>query len=127
MKISKTIREFIEEQVRIKAAQSPRIAELEQVANEAKKNFKAEKDKLEKEWNKALKEMAKKYHIEHCRPPYVSFSYLYEHDLPEVIAYNKAKDELYEKRRLATLNIIAEMELGGTKAELMEKLSNLQF
>lgn len=51
----------------------------------------------------------------------------YSNNLPEVIAYENAKRELREKKRLATLNIIADMELGGTKAELMEKLSNLQF
>ena len=120
MKISKTIREYIEEQVRIKAEQSTRLVELEQRANEVRKNFSAEREKIEKEYRKAIEELAKKYNISEKRSAY-------EGCLPEVIEYNKVRDELYAKRRLAVLNIIAEMELGGTKTELMEKLNNLTF
>ena len=76
--------------------------------------------KIENEYRKAIEELAKKYNIPENRCAYDS-------NLPEVIEYNKARDELYTKRRLAVLNIIAEMELGGTKAELMEKLNNLTF
>ena len=45
MKISKTLREYIEEQVRIKAEQSSRVIELEKRANEARKRFKDEREK----------------------------------------------------------------------------------
>lgn len=120
MKVSKTLREYIEGQVHMKARQSSKIVELERKANEVQEKFEAERGKLEEEHIEAVKNLAQKYGIEYKRSAY-SFN------LPDVIAYRKAESELEEKERLAVLNIIAEMELGGTKAELMEKLNNLTF
>ena len=120
MKVSKTLREYIEGQVRMKAEQNTQIVELERRANKTKENFFSEREKIENEYRKAIEELAKKYNIADNRCAF-------EFNLPEVIEFRKAKSELEEKERLAVLNIIAEMELGGTKAELMEKLNNLTF
>ena len=127
MKISKTLREYIEEQVNIKANESKTIAELKAKADEATAKLDAERKELQDEWNKIWKSVTEKYGVNLRYPASVSLNGAHSMDLPEVIAYNKAEIELCEKKRLAVLNIIAEMELGGTKAELMEKLSNLQF
>ena len=127
MKISKTLREYIEEQVNIKANESKTIAELKAKADEVIAKFEAERTTLQKEWNEIWKSVVNKYNM-NCRyVPSVSVSYGTINDLPEVSAYNKAKNELVEKKRLAVLDIIASMELGGTKTELLEMLSNLQF
>lgn len=120
MKVSKTLREYIEGQVHMKAKQSSNIVELERKANEAKEKFNAEKAKIEDEYREAIKNLHKKYN-------FAEKHYAGDYNLPDVIAYKKAESELEEKERLAVLNIIAEMELGGTKAELMEKLDNLTF
>ena len=127
MKISKTLREYIEEQVNIKANESKTIAELKAKADEAAAKLNAERKVLQDEWNKTWKSVAEKYGVSWRYAPSVSLNGAHPNDLPEVIAYENAKNDLREKKRLAVLNIIAEMELGGTKAELMEKLSNLQF
>lgn len=129
MKVSKTLREYIEEQVNIKAEQSAHLADLQKKADVAKEKLRSEKNVLEAKFNAELRNAMKKYGLRTGvgREPYVSISCCYEHDLAEVIAYTTAKNELCEKKRLAVLNIIAEMELGGTKAELMEKLNNLTF
>ena len=120
MKVSKTLREYIESQVHMKAEQNSQIVELERRANETRESFLSEREKIENEHRKAIEELAKKYNIAEHRSAF-------EFNLPEVIAYRNAKSELEDKERLAVLNIIAEMELGGTKAELMEKLNNLTF
>jgi hypothetical protein len=125
MRVTKNIREYIEEQVRIKAEQS--IVELKQKADEATKNFIADRDKAEKLCEAILKKLMDKYPLDCRHQPYVSFGCCYERDLPEVKAYYEKLNKLQEKRRLATMEIIAEMELGGTKAELMAKLDALKF
>lgn len=127
MKVSKAIREYIEEQVRIKADASPTIAELKAKENETTEKFIAEMEALVDEWSKVWISVLDKYNIEHRPNISVSLPYGHSCNLPEVKAYQDALRELYDKKRLAVLNIIAEMELGGTKAELMEKLNNLQF
>ena len=126
MKVSKTLREYIEKQVNIKAEQSAHLADLQKKADVAKEKLRNEKNALNDKFNAELKNAMQKYGLRTVvgREPYVSIACCYEHDLAEVIAYTTAKNELCEKKRLAVLNIIAEMELGGTKAELMEKLNN---
>jgi hypothetical protein len=127
MKISKTLREFIEEQVNIKAKESKNIAELKAKADEATVKFQVEHEALRDEWSKAWMAVLDKYNIKHSQTACITLPCSYHSNLPEVIAYHDAERELYSQKRLAVLNIIAEMELGGTKAELMEKLNNLQF
>ena len=127
MKVSKTLREYIEEQVNTKANQSESILVLKKSADDATKRFKDEVDNLEKKFSEELQKAMSKYNLNNSRNPYVSIGYCYDRDLPEVIAYLNATRDLAEKKRLAVLNIIAEMELGGTKAELAEKLKNLTF
>lgn len=127
MKVTKSIREFIEEQVRIKAEQSTSILELERKADEASKKFEDEmktlKDKMETEFRNVLK----KYNHKYADGMHLGSHMCSSRDLPEVIAYHKAIEELREKMRRATLDIIVEMEMGGTKAELMDKLDKLKF
>lgn len=127
MKVSKTLREYIEEQVAIKANESKTLADLKAKADEATAKFLAEHDALQDEWSKAWMKVLDKYNIEHNKNIYVSLPCAYHYHLPEVCAYQDAVRELANKKRLAVLNIIAEMELGCTKAELMEKLNNLTF
>ena len=127
MRVTKAIREFIEEQVRMKAEASPNLAALKQKADEAEKKFNDEIDALTTKFNAEVLYALKKYNLNTKQNPYTHIGYAYDRDLPEVIAYHKAKDELRDKERQTVLDIIVEMELGGTKAELMEKLNNLQF
>jgi len=47
--------------------------------------------------------------------------------LPECKEYRKVYEEIHNKARQTVLDIIVELELGGTKAELMEKLNAIEF
>lgn len=128
MRVTKTIREYIEEQVYTKVKQSAKLAELEQKKDNAIKDFLEDKENSEKVCGTYLNDLIKKYQlVPHRFNPRVEFIGIYEQNLPEVIEYSKTKREIEDKAHKAVLNIIAEMELGGTKAELMEKLDALKF
>ena len=122
MKVTRTIREFIEQQVEIKEKQAlePFMKKKEDAIQRAKKDF----EKLEKEMNSMLKPILDKYNIKeslcvHCPRP--------EYYLPEIDEYNEERRKIYDKKRSMIVELIAEMELGGTKAELMERINSIQF
>lgn len=124
MKLSKAVKEYISEQIRIKAENSKRIEELRIKADEARKAFNHDCDLLHKKLNKEANEIFKKYRL---NDKGVYIGGFYDYHLPAVIAYNKACEELKKKCRMAELNIISTMELGGNKADLMKMLEELQF
>lgn len=125
MKLSKAVKEYISEQIRVKAENSKRIEELRIKADEAKKALEHDAKLFNKEVEKAAKEILDKHGIKD-RWRYGCDINCYYH-LPAVLEYERAKEELEEKRRIAELNIIATMELGGNKADLMKMLEELQF
>jgi DNA-binding Lrp family transcriptional regulator len=111
MKVTKTIREFIEDKVAEKLRQTMNIAELESKAKEETENFTAE-----------LSQLFEKYGITGCNRDYYT-----KHYLKAVREYNEAYEKLRIKKNSIVRRIAAEMELGGSKEELMEKLDNLKF
>ena len=122
MKVTKAIREFIEQQVEIKANQAlePFAKKREAAIQGATEDI----GKLQKEVDSMFQIIINKYNIE--RKPYMRLPNL-ESYLPEVKEYNEKICEFYNKRRSIVIEIIAEMELGGTKAELIEKINNISF
>lgn len=129
MRVTKTIREYIEEQVYAKAKQSANLVELEQKKDKAIKDFNEDKKNTEEMLKAYVDQFITKYRLKlrEFVKPCVSFHGITEHDLPEVQEYYKVRNEIYEKARQIALDIIVEMELGGTKAELMDKLNALEF
>lgn len=128
MRVTKTIREYIEEQVRSKAMQSPKLVEAEQKKDKAIKDFLEDKKRYEEVCQTYVDDLVKKYQINvGFMTPRACFEGIYEHKLPESIAYHQLRSKLQEKARQTALDIIIEMELGGTKAELMDKLNTLKF
>ena len=128
MKLSKAVKEYITEQIRVKAKASKRIEELRCKQDEAIKKFKSDIESFENELSNEARELLRKHGVEvdsdYC--VYTRLDYR-EFHLPAVKAYKAAKEELEEKRRVAELNIIATMELGGNKEDLMKMLEELQF
>ena len=127
MKVSKTLREYIEAQVDLKAEQSEKMIALKKSADDAANKLNNEIKNLEKKFSEELQNAMSKYNLRSPHKPYVSIGYCRDGDLQEVVDYYNAKRDLNEKKYAAVLNIIAEMELGGTKEELTEKLNNLTF
>ena len=135
MKMTKAIREFIEEQVndRLDEMTATRNAELEAQAELAKSNWDNAMENARIAFNNQLAEMAQQfgyayetYNGKTC-PPNVSLSCVDVRYLPAVKAHRDFKREVEEKKRKAIKDIIVSMELGGTKAELMEMISKLEF
>lgn len=122
MKVTKAIREFIEQQVEIKANQAlePFVKKRDEAIQGATEDI----EKLQKEVDSMFQIVINKYNIEN--KPYMRLPNL-ESYLPEVKEYNKKRTEFYNKGYDIVIEIIAEMELGGTKAELIEKINNISF
>lgn len=127
MKVTKAMREFIEDSIYTKAKQSQRMAELKRKADETEESFIKDVERLENECQVFVKELVDKYKLETKPTPKAHFSCCHVFNLPDVIAYRKAQEELNKQVRKTILDIIVSMELGGTKAELMAKLDAIQF
>lgn len=129
MKVTKNIREYIEKKVYEKAMNSESMLELERKADEVQKQFSDDMEALKEKFKPFLKELADKYpgctneHRHACIALHGMNTYM----LPEVKAYRDARLEMDIKVRETVQDIIVEMELGGTKAELMDKLNALDF
>ena len=129
MRVTKTIREYIEDQVYNKAMQSEKLVELKTKMDKAIKDFNEDKKKAVEVCQVYVDQLINRYqlNVRSTYKPCVSFSFCYDNYLPEVCEYNKARQELEEKARRITRDIIVEMELGGTKADLTAKLDALKF
>lgn len=135
MKMTKAIREFIEEQVteRAESASNTRLTELHDAAELAKANWNNALETARIAFNSQLAEMAQQFGYDYkaydgkTYQPNISFSCTDCRYLPEVKAYNEYKAELNNKRNRAIKDIIVSMELGGTKKELMEMIAALEF
>lgn len=127
MKVTKAIRDYIEEQVYYKADNCERFVGLKENSEKAMSEFEKDMDALSNKITEEMKKIAAKYSLRlrdgykyHC-------SDTMKYDLPAVKEYDEARREYYEKKRKAVTEIIATMELGGTKAELLEMINNLEF
>ena len=136
MKMTKAIREFIEEQVteRAESASNTRLTELRDAADAARERWNNALEAAQKEFDAKLAELGAAHGLAYIsysgKPadPHISgFACTDYHYLPEVKAYDEYKAQLNSKRARAIKDIIVSMELGGTKAELMEMISALEF
>ena len=134
MKMTKAIREFIEEQVAERAESNAKLIELREAADAARDSWNNAKEAARKEFNAKLAELGEAHGLV-CQtysgdvvyPQIYSFQYVDSRYLPEVKAYNEYKAQLDSKRDRAIKDIIVSMELGGTKKELMEMIAALEF
>ena len=134
MKMTKAIREFIEEQVTERAANDAKLNELREAADTARKRWDDVLKETKKEFNAKLAELGEAYGLvyqtysgEVVHPQIYSFQYVESRYLPEVKAYDEYRAQLNNKRDRAIKDIIVSMELGGTKKELMEMIETLKF
>lgn len=134
MKMTKAIREFIEEQVTELAKSDAKLIELREVADAARDSWNNAKEAARKEFNAKLAELGAAhglacidYNGKPVNPQITGFQYVDCRYLPEVKAYDEYKAQLDSKRGRAIKDIIVSMELGGTKAELMEMIAALEF
>ena len=134
MKMTKAIREFIEEQVTERADNDAKLNELREAADTARKRWDNVLKETKKEFNAKLAELGEAYGLvyqtysgEVVHPQIYSFQYVESRYLPEVKAYDEYRAQLNNKRDRAIKDIIVSMELGGTKAELMEMIETLKF
>lgn len=134
MKMTKAIREFIEEQVTERAKNDAKLNELREAADTARKRWDDVLKEAKKEFNAKLAELGEAYGLvyqtysgEVVHPQIYSFQYVESRYLPEVKAYDEYRAQLNNKRDRAIKDIIVSMELGGTKKELMEMIESLKF
>lgn len=136
MKITKSIREFIEEQVteRAEGARNTKLTELREAADAARDRWNGALEAARAEFNAKLAELAQLHKLDyidysgnHATPKISNFYYTDYNYLPEVKAYNEYKAQLDNKCARAIKDIIVSMELGGTKKELMEMIAALEF
>lgn len=136
MKMTKAIREFIEEQVteRAESASNTRLIELREAADAACDSWNNAKEAARKEFDAKLAELGAAhglacidYYGKPVNPQITGFRYVDCRYLPEVKAYDAYRAQLNSKRDRAIKDIIVSMELGGTKKELMEMIAALEF
>lgn len=134
MKMTKAIREFIEEQVTERAESDTKLNELREAADTARKRWDDVLKEAKEEFNTKLAELGEAYGLvyqtysgEVVHPQIYNFQYVDSRYLPEVKAYDEYRAQLNNKRDRAIKDIIVSMELGGTKKELMEMIETLKF
>lgn len=136
MKMTKAIREFIEEQVteRAESASNTQLTELREAADAACNRWNSALEATRKEFNAKLAELGAAhglacidYYGKPVNPQITGFQYADRRYLPEVKAYDEYRAQLDNKRDRAIKDIIVSMELGGTKEELMEMIEALEF
>lgn len=136
MKMTKAIREFIEEQVteRAESASNTQLTELREAADAACNRWNSALEAARKEFDAKLAELGAAYGLAHTdyygNPADPQIGYFKNTDcryLPEVKAYDEYRAQLDNKRDRAIKDIIVSMELGGTKKELMEMIEALEF
>lgn len=134
MKMTKTIREFIEEQVTERAESNAKLIELRETADAACNRWNNALEAARKEFDAKLAELGATHGLAYtdyygnpANPQIGSFRNTDCRYLPEVKAYDEYRAQLNSKRDRAIKDIIVSMELGGTKKELMEMISALEF
>ena len=134
MKMTKTIREFIEEQVTERVESNAKLIELREAADAACNRWNNALEAARKEFDAKLAELGATHGLAYtdyygnpANPQISSFRNADCRYLPEVKAYDEYRAQLNSKRDRAIKDIIVSMELGGTKKELMEMIAALEF
>ena len=134
MKMTKAIREFIEEQVTERAESNAKLTELREAADAARDSWNNALEAARKEFDAKLAELGAAhglacidYYGKPVNPQITGFQCVDCGYLPVVKAYDEYKAQLNSKRDRAIKDIIVSMELGGTKKELMEMIAALEF
>ena len=134
MKMTKAIREFIEEQVTERAESNAKLIELRETADAACNRWNNALEAARKEFDAKLAELGATHGLAYtdyygnpANPQISSFRNADCRYLPEVKAYDEYRAQLNNKRDRAIKDIIVSMELGGTKKELMEMIAALEF
>ena len=134
MKMTKTIREFIEEKVTECAENDAKLIELREAAGAACNRWNSALEAVQKEFDIKLAELGAvhglaytDYYGNPASPRVGNFRNVDCRYLPEVKAYDEYRAQLNNKRDHAIKDIIVSMELGGTKKELMEMIETLKF
>ena len=134
MKVTKIVREFVEEEINKKyplpEPDKTAIAQLDNDIDHIKERITEEAGKFI--FNK-MKEAGLQIDERIVGIGFINWRYCDENNIsycggiinPLRVAYEKVRDEVQTKRETALKNILVNLELGGTKKELMEMLANL--
>lgn len=133
MKMTKTVREFIQEEAkkRIKEKYSAQLEELRAKRDEEEQNYKNAFKLFTEKYTKELNELLRSFNYLALNNavnfgiPQVSISGCYPRYFPASQAYDTLVKKIDEETNTTTKEIIVSMELGGTKQELMEMLDKL--
>lgn len=128
MKPSKVLKEYIERKVREAYGKK---SDIEIEYEQARKNFEEAVAKANKQVKEYVENLAKEIPNPHNFHISIGTSYAYstwsysgvQSELK--IASDKAEKERHEKINQTIEDILIELELGGTKAQLEERLANL--
>lgn len=133
MKMTKAIREFIEDKVQERVDSHPDLLAAKEAADAEAKAFATDIETLQTRFNTELRELSNRYNYSY--PAYGGEPlpvmarmdcYSVQH-LPAKKEYNQLRQEINHKADQAAKEIIVSMELGGTKAELLAMIAKLNF
>lgn len=133
MKMTKIVREFIQEETkkRIEEKYSAQLEELRVKRDEEEQNYKNAFKLFTEKYTKELNELLHSFNYRALNNttnyglPQVSVSGCYPRYFPASQAYDTLAKKIDEEITTTTREIIVSMELGGTKQELMEMLDKL--
>lgn len=132
MRMTKTIREYINSQVeyRVKKAHEEQLAKLEAEADAERANWEKSIDDFEEKINNELTSLLRAYNYafsENCyHSPTAKVVNVLQGCLPCQKAYTAFLSELNKKIFELSRDIAVSMELGGTKKELVELLDEIK-
>ena len=129
MKVTKIIREYIEEQVMQKYRENPELKALWAEAEAQREAWNRDVDQLTKECNEKLEALYAKHHDVNRYPkaPYFHTSHYYNQYLPAEGRAHDLDKELRAKCDQAIKNIIFRLEMGGKKDEIQDMLDEVEF
>ena len=110
MRVTKTIREFVDHQVNLKMEQSVSLTELKRKADETEQEYMQETKSDQREYQEKLRNICSKYGIntEDIGTSYMSCPGKYY--LPEVEQYQKLRQELCDKTSSLPWNSAAQKQ-----------------
>lgn len=131
MRVTKTIRNYIEETIRKKAQDYLTTSNAIQQAKADRKMLESRIDEILDEANAKLAQLVKETNLDtnctYSRGLIVYCNSRYVGGLPSEKIASTIQQEIRDKTAKAIQEIELDMELGGTKAELIEALSKVTF
>ena len=125
MKVTKAIKKYIEHQLTDKL--NAHIAELKTKADESVASYEPKFEAFRQKITEEVKAFAEKNSITLPKDYKLSLYHIDPMWLPEYEAYSKAKTYSYETISRAVTEVVTELELEASKADVIKVLEKMQF